>query len=174
MTTESMPPDATPHTFGSGGGPDTADRDICVDGTFAIVATEVHVLGCPTLPPAPHKPGVVNILAAGFEPEGMVNISGAQGVRVTSGLPELPPIFSDDTNGVEVVVGELQNVTIQRGLVSPQKLEIKPLGITIDAQAGRIEIQSLTEIKLSVGGGMSTITLTPKGIQIKGPLVEIN
>jgi hypothetical protein len=55
-----------------------------------------------------------------------------------------------------------------------QKIEMTPGNITIDGGVGTITIQSLTEITLSVAGGLSSITLTPAGITIQGLLVQIN
>ena len=48
-------------------------------------------------------------------------------------------------------------------------------GITVDGGAMPVTIQSLTQIKLSVCGGLSSIILGPDGITIRGlPLVKIN
>jgi len=48
-------------------------------------------------------------------------------------------------------------------------------GITVDGGAMPVTIQSLTQIKLSVCGGLSSITLGPDGITIMGlPMVKIN
>jgi hypothetical protein len=106
---------------------------------------------------------------------GQVNVRGDQGVRLTAGPPPLPPTDSDSTNGVEIMVGETQNVTIQRGLLPvDQKIEMTPSGITVDAGMGTVTIQSLTQITLSVAGGLSTITLGPEGVTIQGVLVKIN
>jgi hypothetical protein len=56
-----------------------------------------------------------------------------------------------------------------------QKIEMTPSGITVDGGAMPVTIQSLTQIKLSVCGGLSTITLGPDGVTIMGlPLVKIN
>ncbi len=49
-----------------------------------------------------------------------------------------------------------------------------PSGITVDAGAMPVTIQSLTQITLSVAGGLSTITLGPEGVTIQGVLVQIN
>jgi len=88
----------------------------------------------------------------------------------------LPPTSSSSTNGVEIVVGETQNVTIQRGLLPgiDQKIEMAPGSITVDGGLGTVTIQSMTEITLQVAGGLSTISLTPAGITIQGILVKIN
>ena len=62
-------------------------------------------------------------------------------------------------------------------LGSPQPIPPVPrekFNITIDGGVGTITIQSLTEITLSVAGGLSSITLTPAGITIQGILVQIN
>jgi len=73
------------------------------------------------------------------------------------------------------MVGETQNVTIQRGLLPvDQKIEMTPSGITLDAGMGTVTIQSLTQITLSVAGGLSTITLGPEGVTSQGVLVKIN
>jgi len=55
-----------------------------------------------------------------------------------------------------------------------QKIEMTPSGITLDAGMGTVTIQSLTQITLSVAGGLSTITLGPEGVTIQGVLVKIN
>lgn len=161
---------------GSGGGPDTSEQSHFFDGTYSITANQVEVLSRPPIPPAPPGPNMITILAAGLAPNGKVNVRGSQGVRVTSGPPPLPPTSSDSVNGVEIIVSEAQNVTIQRGLIPgvDQKIEMTPGNITVDGGAGTITIQSLTEIKLAVAGGMSSITLTPAGIIIQGILVQIN
>jgi hypothetical protein len=161
---------------GSGGGPETVDHSHYFDGTYSITANQIEMLSRPPLPPAPPGPNVITILAAGLAPDGKVNLRGSQGVRVTAGPPLLPPTESDSVNGVEIIVGEAQNVTVQRGLLPgvDQKIEMTPGNITVDGGAGTITIQSLTEITLSVAGGMSSITLTPAGITIQGILVQIN
>ena len=164
-------------TGGSGGGAaDTQDQPAYHDGLHSIVANQVSIITRPPLPPASPDPCVITLLAAGLAPDGRVEIRGSQGVRVTSGPPMLPPMTSDSTNGVEVIASEAQNVTIQRGLIEgvDQKIEMAPGSIMIDAGVGTITIQSLTEITLSVAGGLSTIKLTPAGIQIQGILVQIN
>jgi hypothetical protein len=161
---------------GSGGGPSSSDRVESVNGAYGIKANAVEVLCMPPLPPAIPGPSVITLAATGLAMDGLVNVRGSQGVRVTAGPPLLPPTHSDSTNGVEVVVGEAQNISLQRGLLPAidQKIEMAPASITIDAGAGSVTIQSLTEITLSVAGGMSSITLTPTGITIQGLLVQIN
>jgi hypothetical protein len=156
-----------------GGGRDSTQS---VDGAFVVTANQVEFLSRPPLPPLVPGPCVITLLAAGMMPDGQVNVRGSQGVRITAGPPLLPPTDSDSTNGVEIVVGEAQNVTIQRGLIPgvDQKIEMTPSGITVDAGAMPVTIQSLTQITLSVAGGLSTITLGPQGVTIQGILVQIN
>jgi hypothetical protein len=163
-------PDAT--TL-AGGGRDSVQS---VDGTFAVGANQVTLVSIPPLPPLTPNPSTVTVLAAGLPSDGFVYVRGNQGVRVTTGPPPLPPTNSDSTNGVEIIVSELQNVTIQRGLIDgvDQKIEMTPSGITVDAGAMPVTIQSLTQITLSVAGGLSTITLGPQGVTIQGILVQIN
>jgi hypothetical protein len=160
---------------GSGGGPDSLDHTHSVDGTYSISANQLELLSRPSVPPSYPGPNVITILAAGMGTDGLVNVRGSQGVRITSGPPLLPPTSSDATDGVEVIASEAQKITIQRGLLPvDQKIELTPSGISVDAGIGEITIQSLTKITLSVAGGLSTITLGPEGVTIQGILVKIN
>lgn len=162
---------------GCGGSPDTTGHAQSFDGGYSISANQVELLCRPPMPPAAPGPCEIKLLATDLTGmQGKVDMRGAQGVRVTAGPPMLPPAASDSTNGVEIIVGETQNVTIQRGLLPgvDQKIEMAPGNITIDAGAGTLTIQSLTQITLSVAGGLSTITLGPEGITIQGVLVQIN
>lgn len=170
-----MDPDDTNSGAGTGGGPDAKFHDLSHDGRFSISANQVLLTSRPSLAPVVPDPYVITILAAGMGMDGIVNVAGSQGVRVTAGPPMLPPTGSDSTNGAEVVVGETQNITLQRGLMPgvDQKIEMTPSGITVDAGVMPVTIQSLTEIKLSVAGGLNTITLTPSGITIQGLMIQI-
>jgi hypothetical protein len=164
---------------GSGGSPDTHDHSESFDGAFKISAKTVEMLSHPPIPPASPGPNVIALLATdltGMGTDGTVDVKGAKAVRITAGPPVLVATHSDSTNGVEIMVGETQNVTIQRGLLPgvDQKIEMTPSGITVDGGAMPITIKSLTEITLSVAGGVSTITLTPAGVTIQGILVQIN
>lgn len=164
---------------GSGGGPgapDTQDRIESADGSYAISANQVQLLCRPPLPPGIPLPSIITIASPGMGTDGRVDVRGSQGVRVTAGPPPLPPTTSDSTNGVEIIVGEAQMVTIQRGLIPgvDQKIEMTPSGITVDAGTMPITIQSLTQITLSVAGGSSTIVLDPAGVTIQGITVQIN
>jgi hypothetical protein len=160
---------------GTGGGPATGDHSKSVDGTFSVAANQVTLLSRPPLPPSIPGPNLISILAAGNSTDGLVNVRGSQGVRITAGPPPLPPTDSGSTNGVEIEVGETQNVTFQRGILPiDQKIEMTPSGITVDAGMGTVTIQSLTQITLSVAGGLSTITLGPEGVTIQGLMIKIN
>jgi len=161
---------------GTGGGPDSQDRIESANGSYCISANQVQLLSRPPLPPAIPMPSVITIAAPGMGIDGRIDMRGSQGVRITAGPPLLPPTTSDSTNGVEIIVGEIQNVTIQRGLLPgvDQKIEMTPSGITVDAGGMPVTIQSLTQITLSVAGGLSTITLGPEGVTIQGILVQIN
>jgi hypothetical protein len=162
---------------GSGGErrPHSPDREQTATGTYTIVGNQLKLLARPPSPPAIPGPNVITLLAAGVAMDGRVEVRGSKSVRITAGPPLLPPTTSDATNGVEIVVGEAQNVTIQRGLLpTDQKIEMTPSGITVDAGLGSLTIKSLSQITLSVAGGLSSITLGPEGVTIKGILVQIN
>jgi hypothetical protein len=148
-----------------GGGPDTANHVESANGAYSIAANQVELLSRPPLPPAVPGPYVITLLAGGTGTDGLVNVRGSQGVRITSGPPLLPPTSSDSTAGVELIAREAQKITIQRGLLPvDQTIALTPSGITVDAGMGQITIQSLSKITLSVAGGLSTITLGPEGV----------
>jgi hypothetical protein len=163
---------------GSGGGDDKKDEARFFDGSYTVTANQVEFVSRPALPPAPPDSCVITLLASDItQLKGNVNVRGLGGVRITAGPPPLPETGSSSTQGVEIEVGEIQNVTIKRGLIDgvDQKIEMTPSGITVDGGAMPVTIQSLTQIKLSVCGGLSTITLGPDGVTIVGlPLVKIN
>ena len=55
-----------------------------------------------------------------------------------------------------------------------QKVSLVPaLGITIDAGAMPVRIESATLIELTVAGGTSKIVLSPAGIEITAPDVRV-
>src|SRR5208283_2461687 len=99
---------------GSGGG--TAANQVAgVSGAYLIQANQLQLLSRPPSPPSLPVPCVISLLAAGELPgDGRVEVRGTQGVRITPGPVMVPPASSDSTNGVEIVVSEDQNVTIQR------------------------------------------------------------
>jgi hypothetical protein len=168
---------------GSGGGLNP-NHSASATGTYQIAANQIDLLSQPPIPPAEPDPCVVTVLAAGVEPEdGLVNVRGTAGVRITAGPLEDPPTYSPETQGVEIMVSEEQTVTIQRGLLpTDQIVEMSEEGITLSSggaeltitDTGEIIIESLTEITLAVAGGAASISITPEGITITGVLVEIN
>lgn len=168
------------HGAGSGGGapagPEQGSPTDYHDGTYSVIANQVQILSSPPLPPAEPVPYIVSVLAAGMGDDGRVEIGGSQGVRLTAGPPMMPPASSEGTNGVEIVVGEGQEITIQRGLIPDmdQQILMAPGSIVVDGGAGTIMIKSLTSITLQVAEGLSSITMSPAGIVIQGLLVSIN
>jgi hypothetical protein len=161
---------------GSGGGPEQGGPAHYHDGTHAVIANQIQILAMPPLPPQEPVPYVISMLAAGMGTDGRVEIGGSQGVRLTAGPPMMPPAASEGTNGAEIIVGETQNITLQRGLIPAvdQEIVMSPGSIVVDGGAGSIMIKSLTSITLQVAEGLSQISLTPTGIVIQGLLVSIN
>ncbi len=176
MDTAIKPDNKNPLGSGSGGG-DVKDLPQYSDGLVSSVAGQLEFVAHPPLPPQDQTPPLISMLAADLTgQQGRVELRGAQGVRITSGPPIVPPLTtSDATNGIEMIASEAQNVTIQRGIVPAvdQKMTMTPGNITIDGGAGTIMIQSLTEITLSVAGGATMIRLTPAGIQIQSAGIQV-
>jgi hypothetical protein len=160
---------------GTGGGGQASDRTKSIDGTFELAANRIALCARPPLPPAVPEKCVVTILSTGTGLDGLVDVRGSQGVRVTAGPPVALQTNSTSTNGVEIVVGATNNVTIQRGLLpTDQKIELTPTGITIDAGSMAVTIKSLSSIELSVAGGLTKLRLGPDGVTIEGITIRLS
>jgi hypothetical protein len=96
-----------------------------------------------------------------------VEVRGNASVRITAGPPPFLPTSSSSTDGVDIVVGKMQNIVIQRGVAGfGQKIEMSPGIISIDAGIDGM---------LTLKAGQSSITFDKTGITIKGlPYVQIN
>ena len=172
--------DKTILSGGSGGGDDDTHKFTL--GSYEISASRVSlVTKIPLDPMATPAPNGITLLAGGNTfIDGKVDIRGSKGVRITSGPPAIPMVSpettSDSTDGVEIIASEAQDVTIQRGMIPAvdQLIQMTPGAIMVDGGVGTVTIQSLTSVKLQVAGGISSITLTPAGIIIEGPIVMIN
>ena len=164
-----------PAGSGSGGGDDQV-TPVFSDGVHSVLSQHIEFIAGGAVEIPPPDASTITLMADVIGTNGQIDIRGSKGVRITTGPPQLPPVNSESTNGIELVASEIQNVTIQRGLIDgvDQKIEMAPASITIDGGIGPITIQSLTEITLSVAGGLASIKLTPAGIQIQGILVMIN
>jgi|SRR5579871_3744850 len=189
---------------GSGGGGDDGPNILkSVDGAWEVAANQVVLLSRPpapdpTDPTAKTQPNLITILATGSLPtmnDGRVDVRGGKGVRITTGGPAMPlfnpPVTSEDTNGVEIVVGAQQKILIHRGILPShgnvnmnQRIELTKDQIVVDAgedgtltlQAGPSSIfMDADGITLSVKNGMSYISLSSEGITVFGyPKVELN
>jgi len=188
-----MNPDERNPGGGAGGGTGMDDHGNNLQSagsTYQIAGNQVVLLSrkpVPLSPKVPPGPSRIVLLAAGGLPtyadDGDVDIRGVKGVRITSGPPTLPMMSpstaSQATNGVEIIVSETQNITIQRGQTElAQKIEMTPEAITL--QCGSTPTSPLIQMTadgmiLSAGGGMSCITLDAKGtVVIEGLVVRIN
>lgn len=168
--------DERPAGGGSGGGPDR-QQETWVDAQYSVNANQICLTAMPAVPapPTPPERSSIVLLAAGTGLDGMVDVRGSLGVRVSAGPPPGLPASTETTNGVEVVAGQLGSVTIKRGLLpTDQRIELTPAGITVNAGSMPVKIESLTEITLSVAGGVSKIRIGPEGVTIDAPLVKIN
>jgi len=111
-------------------------------------------------------------LAGGFVDDGTVDIRGCKAVRITSGPLAIPMVSpgtsSASTDGVGILVGQTQKVSIQRGITPlvSQYIELDQNSIVINAG---------TSGSLILRAGQSQITIDSSGITIVGmPLVQIN
>ncbi len=160
---------------GSGGGLAPDVHLVSEDQPYVLAANQVAIVASAPLTAIPPQ-STLTLLAAGDNGLGVVDVRGALGVRITGGPAPGLPTHSLMTNGVEIAAGPVGCVTIQQGLVPPavQKIEMVPgLGLSINAGAMAVRIESATLIELTVAGGTSKIVLTPAGVEITAPTVRV-
>ncbi|MFN7986890.1 MAG: hypothetical protein U0529_05425 [Thermoanaerobaculia bacterium] len=163
-------------TGGSGGGPVSGFDYRSSDETYVISANQVGILCDAPLTAVPPQ-SVITLLAAGEDQLGVVDVHGTYGVRVSAGLPGVTSVHSVTMlPGVEIEVAPTHSIKLQQGLEPPagQKIEMMPgLGVTVNAGALPVRIESATLIELTVAGGTSKIVLSPAGVEIIAPDVRI-
>jgi hypothetical protein len=168
---------------GSGGGSLVAalatppGSEIHVSGTlYHLEAAAVDIVATtPDIPDA-LMTSRITLIASGDEGDGVVQLRGAEGVRITAGPAMIPPTDSETTNGVEIVVAPEQMITISCGGipgVSPT-ITVSSEGIIINSGAAPLTLTSLTNISISAADGVAEIDLAPEGVTITGPMVMIN
>jgi hypothetical protein len=170
-----MRSDRAPDGGGSGGGPLPGTQIVNTDGEYLIEGNQVTLVAQPSDPPAIPGRSIVTILAAGLGVDGLVDVRGSQGVRVTAGPPPALPAASSTTNGVDVIAGQTGSIKLERGLLPvDQKIEMTPAGIKINAGSMPVTIESLTGITLSVAGGVAKIKIGPEGVTIEGLTLRLS
>jgi hypothetical protein len=105
--------------------------------------------------------------------KGRVVLLGTQGVRIASKVGADPSSDNPSINGVEIYVQDTKQIKFQQGKYGTQMMTMINAGTTISGTT-EVLIQCDQQITLQVGGGVSSITLTPTGIVMKGPLIQIN
>lgn len=170
-----MRSDRAPDGGGGGGGPLPGTQIVNTDGEYLIEGNQVTIVAQPPDPPAVPGRSIVTILAAGLGVDGLVDVRGSQGVRVTAGPPPALPAASASTNGVDVIAGQTGSINLERGLLPvDQKIEMTPAGIKINAGSMPVTIESLTGITLSVAGGVAKIKIGPEGVTIEGLTLRLS
>ena len=170
---------------GSGGDPGVTEdaagsRYLTSQKDVSLVGNAIYLNTCTSSDnPGPY---LIQMLAIDSgDDNGQIEMRGSQSVRITSGVPEGsggPRISNKATNGVTVRAGDGQKVAIAQGCDDETEnlIVLNPrenAGILIRTQTN-ITLEAVTGIELSVAGGTSSITLTPQGIVMKGPLIRIN
>ncbi len=164
--------------LGAGSGGDEGDgfkSDYC-EGRHMIGGAEVFVTALGSDGPDGVAP-LISILAATSDPDGKVDVHGSAGVRITSGPPSQPKSHNPDIDGLEVQTGDSQCIHFMRGMEENPlhgSMSFDNQGIGINGNQGGVWLKSYTKVKLMVLGGTSYIELTPSGIVMKGPLIQIN
>jgi hypothetical protein len=163
--------------FGAGSGGDSGFK-VDKNGNKSVTAVEdLNATGAEVFISATgskEADPVIAILAGETGPEGRVSMHGGQGVRITSGPPQAPAAANLGINGIELAAGDTQQITITRGCSLFNDIRLTPGGITVDGVMTPVSITSNTSIVLEVANGLSSITLAPDGIKIKGLITYIN
>jgi hypothetical protein len=168
-----IPAPFEPSGGGSGGGADDGGKYEAFDGTYGIAATKIAFVSRVATPPADSADYAVSLVAAGDGTNGKIEVLGTQGVRITASDVGVIKGSATATTGVEILVDDLKNIRLKRGLIpNEQKIIMDPGEIVVDGGTGTVTVSSLEELKLQVGP--NSITLTPEGITITGLLVNIN
>jgi hypothetical protein len=162
--------------FGAGSGGEgwfDGSHDYHFDGSYQVSSPKIDLEATGTQDS--FDPPQIVLHASDAGGIGLVGVRGDKGVRITSG-PASAEMFVPSTNGFDVEVGSEQLVRIWHGPkgVPNGHITMSAKGTSIGTKEGGVWVTSLTSITLDVAGGTSSITLTPEGITIKGPMVWIN
>ena len=164
--------------LGAGSGGDGGDGNVTsyTDGVYSVATPQTIVHACGALGEG-EAPGIIPMIAllAGdvLSSQGLIYARGTRGVRITSGPPHQPQMRNEEINGVEIQTGETQEIIMMRGSPAEQVVQISP-GLMVVNSPSLISIRSDSQIELSVAGGTSSIILSPSGIVLKGPIIQIN
>jgi hypothetical protein len=162
-------------TLGAGSGGDEGDggHTDYYDGMYCINAPDVTVTATGSVGEDAASPIIQLCSGTGTAPDGRIYVHGSQGVRITSGPSGQPHCGNPDINGLEMHVGGAQEIIVRRGDPVEQTIQISP-GLMAVNSPSLISIVSDEQIELSVAGGTSSIILSPSGIVLKGPIIQIN
>jgi len=105
--------------------------------------------------------------------KGRVVVLGTQGVRIVSETTAV--IQPDDTSisGVDIQVADEKEIRFMQGQYCTQKMVMAKDAITITGSTS-VVIQCNQQITLQVAGGTSSITLSPEGITMQAPMIQLN
>jgi len=163
---------------GSGGDPGTGQEQaggskyVTSDKNLLLSGNSIELYAC-TLSDEPDPYRIIMHASDDSGLEGSVTVRGGASVRITSGGTDA---YKESTMGVDIAVGDTQEVHITRGIDEEplQSIDFEDDGMTINGDTEAVTIFSDKSIYLSVAQGTSSIMLTPAGIVLKGPLIRIN
>lgn len=163
---------------GSGGGPGDGDHTKYYDGWHKAISGQIGLWAEGVNVPS-HKPALIYLLSGlPGSSDGQIVGHATQGIRFAVGqVPGAPTGENDSINGVEIQTGDTETIKITRGNdANPAKgeMDFNLDGIDVNGNTGSVTVESLQMIKLAVAGGVSSITLTPTGIVMQGPIIQIN
>ena len=169
--------------LGAGSGGDDGGHTMYIDETLYVNAAHILLSAHDA---AQNKANVVSLLAGAEDGNGRVEVHGGTGVRITAGPPGQPDASNEYIQGVEIETDE-GDISLSREPLGGYDSESIYLGrnrTVLQACAGMLidfvqltglgmTISSTVSIQLKVGD-LTSITLTDKGIIMKGPIIDIN
>ncbi|HVP00895.1 MAG TPA: hypothetical protein VMT15_22665 [Bryobacteraceae bacterium] len=146
--------------------------------TLILAGNHVAIQADTPLPPTPGGPCLITLLSTDMTcTQGRIDAHAIEGIRITTtGFPDpMIPMSSEETAGVDIICGEAQTINIKRGVLPIDNyISITPEMLQVEGGLGPVMIESQTEITIQVAGGVASITLSPAGIIMQGPIIMIN
>jgi hypothetical protein len=167
--------------FGAGSGGDDPEVDgarmVTAEKTLVLSGNHVAIQADDPTPPATAETPLITLLASDMTcMQGRVEMHAPESIRIsTSGGIGGPRMHQLGTDGVEVQVGETQEIFLRRGMLPTDNyIQLDDSLMALEGGVNPIVIESDTNITIQVANGTSSITLTPMGIVMQGPIIKIN
>jgi hypothetical protein len=149
----------------------TAEKTLILSGNHIALQADD-----PT-PPATAETPLITLLASDMTcMQGRMEMHACESIRIsTSGGLGGPRMHQLGRDGLDFQVGETQEILLRRGMLPTDNfIHIEEEMLTVEGGLSPVLITSDTQVTIQVANGTSSITLTPMGIVMQGPIIKIN